>query len=332
MAPRARALAAAALVTTCALALGQGSPDAAAVREDAYRANNRGVALLEQYQAEAAVKAFRDALALDPKNTLARINLAIALLNVPDFEAADTAASAALEAVPNSPQAWYVRGLVARSQNRTTEAAAAFTKVLAADAADVGARVNLGQLALLSRDYEKAITQFKAATEAEPYNGTALYNLGIALVRAGRPAEGQKALDHFQALKEMGAATMIGQNYPEQGRYAEAVLSTGDEADLVDTKSRRCASSRSRRSWGSLPGWPRASLAAHSSSTGTRTTPSTCSWPATTGPVAACCGSMKTGAASSWTSRLPAACRRRSRRLRAWLPTWTTTTTWTWCY
>ena len=102
------------------------------------------------------------------------------------------------------------------------------------DAADVGARVNLGQLALLGRDYEKAIAQFKAATEAEPYNGTALYNLGIALVRAGRPEEGQKALDHFQALKEMGAATMIGQNYPEQGRYAEAVLSTGDEADLVD--------------------------------------------------------------------------------------------------
>ncbi len=254
VAPRARALAAAALVTTCALALGQGSPDAAAVREGAYRTNNRGVALLEQYQAEAAVKAFRDALALDPRNTLARVNLAIALLNVPDFEAADTAASAALQAVPNSPQAWYVRGLVARSQNRTTEAAGAFDKVLAVDAADVGARVNLGQLALLSRDYEKAITQFKAATEAEPYNGTALYNLGIALVRAGRSEEGQKALDHFQALKEMGAATMIGQNYPEQGRYAEAVLSTGDEADLVDTKEPAVRFVEATKDFGIAPG------------------------------------------------------------------------------
>lgn len=217
-----------------ALALASAPPDPPAVREDAYRANNRGVALLEQYKADEAVKAFREALAMDPKNTLASVNLAIAFLNVPDTAAAEQAAKAALEIAPDSPQAWYVRGVAARAENRTEDARAAFRKVLAVDSSDVGAHVNLGQLALLARDYETAITEFRAATAAEPYNGSALYNLGIALVRSGKQDEGQKVLDKFQTLKSEGAATMIGQTYPEQGRYAEAVVSTGNEPDLVD--------------------------------------------------------------------------------------------------
>ena len=38
----------------------------------------------------------------------------------------------------------------------------------------------------------------------------------------------------FQALRQSGAATNIGQNYLEQGRYAEAIASTGAESELVD--------------------------------------------------------------------------------------------------
>ena len=89
------------------------------------------MALLEQYKAEEAAKAFREALTLDPKISLARVNLAIALLNASDPEGADREAKAALEAAPDSLQAWYVRGLVARSENRMDDARAAFLKVLA---------------------------------------------------------------------------------------------------------------------------------------------------------------------------------------------------------
>ncbi|CAN5372158.1 hypothetical protein BH20ACI1_BH20ACI1_26470 [soil metagenome] len=38
----------------------------------------------------------------------------------------------------------------------------------------------------------------------------------------------------FQELRQSGAATNIGQNYLEQGRYAEAIASTGAESELVD--------------------------------------------------------------------------------------------------
>jgi len=207
------------------------------VREDAYRANNRGVALLEQFRPGDAAEAFRQALAKDPTLAIARVNLAIALFNVPDLAAAEREARAAAQAVPDAPQPQYILGLVARAQNRVEDAGAAFKKVLAIDANDVGAQVNLGQLLLQARQYPEAVAAFKAATAAEPYNATAVYNLGLALTRSGQADEGQKALERFRALREGGYGTLIGQNYPDQGRYAEAVASTGAEADLVDAET-----------------------------------------------------------------------------------------------
>ena len=61
-----------------------GAPGANA-REDAYRSNNIGVALLEQFKYKEGADAFRNALKIDPKLNLAHINLGIALYNVPDL-------------------------------------------------------------------------------------------------------------------------------------------------------------------------------------------------------------------------------------------------------
>ena len=204
------------------------------VREDAYRANNRGVALLEQFRPADAAGAFREALKIDPTLAIARANLAIALFNAPDLAGAEREARAAAQALPDLPQPHYVLGLVARGQNRVDEAEAAFKKVLSLDPTDIGTLVNLGQLYLQARKYPEAVAQFRAAVAAEPYNATAVYNLGLALVRSGQPEDGQKMLEHFRVLREGGYGSLIGQNYPEQGRYAEAVSSTGAEPDLVD--------------------------------------------------------------------------------------------------
>src|SRR5262249_11031384 len=76
----------------------------AASREDAYRANNLGVALLEQFKYKEGADAFKRALQIDPKLALARINLAIALYNVPDLAGAQREAQAAIALAPNAPQ------------------------------------------------------------------------------------------------------------------------------------------------------------------------------------------------------------------------------------
>src|SRR3989442_12074274 len=92
------------------------------VREDAYRANNRGVALLEQFRAADATDAFREALKIDPTLAIARANLAIALFNVPDLAGAEREAKAALAALPDLPQPHYILRLLPRGQNPVDQA------------------------------------------------------------------------------------------------------------------------------------------------------------------------------------------------------------------
>jgi tetratricopeptide (TPR) repeat protein len=215
----------------------QNVPAKTTAREDAYRANNLGVALLEQFKHKEAADAFKRALQLAPDLAVARINLGIALFNVPDLAAAQRELQAAATAAPSAPQPPYLLGLVAKTQNRPDEAIPHFQKVLQIDPNDVGANVNLGQLFVQQRKYAQAVTLLRTAVAAEPYNATALYNLGMALLRSGQGPEGQKLIAQFQELRQRGTGTTLGTNYLEQGRYAEAVASTGAEPELVDNRT-----------------------------------------------------------------------------------------------
>jgi tetratricopeptide (TPR) repeat protein len=208
-------------------------------RERAYAASNRGVALLEQFDYAAAAEAFRQALAVEPSLGIAHLDLAIALLYAGQTAAALPEARAALSALPQAPQSEYVLGLIARADNRADDAETAFRRVLQIDPADSGANVNLGQLLLQQRKYAEAAAAFRAAVGAEPYNATAAYGLATALMRSGDTAAGAAQMARFQTLRDSPYAVTYTQGYLQQGRYGEAVASTGAEADLVDRASPR---------------------------------------------------------------------------------------------
>ena len=207
-------------------------------REDAYRANNIGVALLEQFKYKEAAAQFRRALKLEPSLSLARVNLAIALYNIPEIEESLRELKVAAGLLPSSPQIHYILGLIARTQNRAPDAIAEFEQVLKIDPRDPGAGINLGQLLMQQRKYPEAIAALRSALASEPYSVTASYSLAIALTRSGQAQEGQAMMKKFQALREKPYGTTLGKEYLEQGRYAEAIASTGAEPELVDAKIR----------------------------------------------------------------------------------------------
>src|SRR5436190_7261106 len=107
--------------------------------ESAYRASNRGVARLEQFDYDAAAEAFREALKIEPTLAVARANLAIALYYAGQIDAAEKEAQAAAAALPGSAQPPYLLGLIAKGQNNSAAAIAAFKRVLEIDPEDVGA-------------------------------------------------------------------------------------------------------------------------------------------------------------------------------------------------
>jgi Flp pilus assembly protein TadD len=205
--------------------------------EGAYRANNRGVALLEQFNYDGAATAFSEALKTAPDLAIARVNLAIALLYASkNVEGAD-AARAGVAALPSSPTSHYIAGLIAKADNRLDEAASAFQRVLQLDAADAGAKIQLGQIRTQERRYDDAIALFQGALSAEPYNVTAAYSVGLALTRAGRADEGRQAMQRFDTLRASAYGVTYAQTYLSQGRYAEALTSTGSEPSLVNSST-----------------------------------------------------------------------------------------------
>ena len=186
------------LAASLALLQAPAPPDAVQERERAYRANNVGVARLEQFDYEAAARSFREALQIAPALHIARLNLAIAMLYGGRPADAAREARAAAAQLPDNPTAHYVVGLIARADNLVEEAAAAFERVLRLDPRDAGARIQLGQVHLQQRRYEDALRLFQEAFAAEQYNVTAAYSVAIALARAGRAEEGRQAMQRFE--------------------------------------------------------------------------------------------------------------------------------------
>ncbi len=212
------------------------SAEALKKREELYRLNNLGVALMEQYKHEDAAKQFKLALERDANFAIARINLAMAYFFLNDVKTAVTEAQAALKLAPTSLHAQYVLGSAYKNDRLYDEAIAAFNKVLAVDPKDPYSNIQIGQSYSSRQQYAQAAEAFRRAMEAEPYNATAVYSLAQALIRSGKQAEGQTMLEQFQKLKASGYSTTLGNGYGERGKYAEAVVSTGAEADLVSNE------------------------------------------------------------------------------------------------
>lgn len=222
------------LILSSASAGQSGAPnDARQKREQLYRLNNLGVALMEQYKHEEAIKRFKEALAGDANFALARINLALANYFLNDTRQAVEEARQAVKLAPDSPHARYILAAALRKEKLYDEAIAEFSRVLTLDPQDPYTNIQIGQIYSQKQQYEPASAAFRRALAAESYNATAAYSLAQALIRAGQAAEGQKMLARFQQLRASGYATTLGQTYGEQGKYAEAVVSTGAEPELV---------------------------------------------------------------------------------------------------
>jgi tetratricopeptide (TPR) repeat protein len=236
------------IVVACAVALAgyfgfsytrgaQAQDDARLKREELYRLNNLGVAYMEQFKHEDAVKQFKQALERDPNFALARVNLALAYYYLNDSRSAVEEARAGAKLAPDNPTAHYALAVALRNEKLYDEALAEFNKVLSIDPRDSATNIQIGQLHAQKQQYPQAIAAFQRAIESEPYNATAVYSLAQALNRSGQAAEGRKNFDRFQQLQASGYKTTLGNLYGEKGRYAEAVVSAGAEPDLVSKEA-----------------------------------------------------------------------------------------------
>ena len=213
---------------------GQASPPQAAELENAVRAyrallarapgdarvrSNLGAALAALGRYEEAIQAYQEALGLAPADPVIRLNLALAY-----YKSADI------------PRAAEELDRLHREQPGDLR-----TTLLLADC-----RLRLGE-------YDAVPGLLRPVEAADPDNRAVLYMLGMALIRSGKPEEGQLRVeklmqggDTAEAHYLLGAASFLGREYPRalqdfakalalnpglpslRSYYGQALLFTGD--------------------------------------------------------------------------------------------------------
>lgn len=191
---------------------------------------NSGIALMDQFKFEAAVKEFTAILELDPLILPAWVNLGISHFYGQEYDLALEAFRQALKIDPYEIHTHFVSGLIYINRDQVDQAISSFREVLKQDSQDVSANYYLGRMLMRIREYEEALFYFETVIKNEPYNASAQYNLATALSRLRRTDESRKAMDRFRVLQDLFGSTTVGLQYLEQGKYAVAIQEIPSES------------------------------------------------------------------------------------------------------
>jgi len=218
---------------------------------------------------EAAAAGYEACIAADPSRVDARSNLGAVLVKLGRYQEAIHEYKVALESAPPdvSPRLHFNLGLAYYKSFQIAEAASEFETLHAEQPADLNLALLLADCRLRLGEYQKAIAA-AAPLESTHLDDPALnYVLGMALIRAGRVAEGQVRVDrilrrgesaegHFllgstlfnagdypAALKELKSAAASKPELPSLQSYlGQALLFTGDAEGAVAAFRKELAS------------------------------------------------------------------------------------------
>ncbi len=199
----------------------------------AVEAVNLGVALMGQYDYDAASQAFEDALAAAPDHPEIKVNLAIARFNRgrkedQDIEKSTELLEEVLRESPDHARAWYFKGIVLQHLGRAEEAIPCFEKVLQQHPDDGVAWYILGMCR--QRVGQDAFRELARAIELHPYLASAYYRVWQMLQAAGESERATPYLEQFKKLREHPLAETIElPQYNQMGDLA-LVIPIGDAA------------------------------------------------------------------------------------------------------
>jgi tetratricopeptide (TPR) repeat protein len=192
---------------------------------EAARHNNLGSAYMNQQLFEKGLKEFQQALAADPRFTIARVNDAIAYLNLQKVDEAKAALEDALKQDPKNPYVWYNLGLLAKNTGDAQAAIDAFKHVTEIDSNDADTWYFLGTAYVQSKQFPQAIDAFDHALKINPLHASAEFGLSRAYQQSSDTDHAREHLKRFQYITQNKIGAPMSLAYGEQGQYSRAVES-----------------------------------------------------------------------------------------------------------
>ncbi|MEE8168474.1 MAG: tetratricopeptide repeat protein [Candidatus Hydrothermarchaeales archaeon] len=186
---------------------------------------NKGIVLASLGRYAEAIEAYDKALEIDSTLKEAWYGKGVTLLHLDRYEEAIEAYDKALEIDSTLKEAWSNKGRILGELGRYDEAINALDKALEIDPRDVDAWHNKGAALLDLGRYEEAITACNKAIELDPQNEGTWFNKGLALDELGRYEEAIDAYDKALEIdpRDVDAWHNKGLLLARLGRYAEAI-------------------------------------------------------------------------------------------------------------
>lgn len=151
---------------------------------------------------DAAIASFRRVLALAPRHTLARYNLALVLRRADRMTEAIDELQRVLDVEPRA-EAHYTLGVIHLHRGDLDRAAAALRAAIAAQPAYADAHYTLGAVLQARRDWTGATAALRRAIALRPDLAGAHYTLARVLMAAGDEAAAQRHFTEAERLRDL---------------------------------------------------------------------------------------------------------------------------------
>lgn len=172
-----------------------------------------------------AIKAFDQALAIDPNFLWALRDRGWAYVNLGQYDQAAASFGEAIDRSPDYLDAYIGLGWTRYYEERYDEAEAAFLQAAAIDPDSAEPYYNLGQTLYRRSLYAEAEEQFRTAIQVEPEHAESNHWLGFSLFVQARYAEAEESFRRASTIDSTYdfAHSLLGWSLFYQERYEEAV-------------------------------------------------------------------------------------------------------------
>ncbi len=154
-----------------------------------------GAQALKAERFDLAEKAFRGAIAVNPENKRAHLNLAVVLAQRGELDAAEESAREALRLDPEYGFAYFNLGTFYETRGNLPEAMDFYRKALEKDPGNLKANFRLANAMMRTGDYQRAARYYRAAVEIAPSFVRARYLESLALIASRRYPDARKVLE-----------------------------------------------------------------------------------------------------------------------------------------
>jgi Flp pilus assembly protein TadD len=201
-----------------------------------YKLETTALELMTKSQFSDAIPVWRNALAKDPSESRAHLNLAYALVRTGQGREALAEYRKACELSPEDPLAFAESALAMTQAGNTEEAVGYYRKSLALDGANAGVQADLGALLAQKGETAEGLGHLEKAVALKPESAAVRYKYATALAQVGRfpDAVGQlrKSIE-ISGGKDWQSFDMLGSIYSKMGRSDDAIQAERKALELA---------------------------------------------------------------------------------------------------